>query len=125
MSQPSFLRSISLLFVLAAPLAAQDTTKPKPDAAKMGMMGMMADHMMGPWKEMNAFHHVMAATWHPASSEKADLAPLKVHARDLVKAADAWAASKAPSMPASCGTEAVRTAVTKVATDTKALVALV
>jgi hypothetical protein len=65
-------RSAFLLTAVVAPsaLLAQDTTRPRPDSAKMGMMGMMADHMMGPWKEMNAFHRVMAATWHPASRSR-------------------------------------------------------
>jgi hypothetical protein len=55
--------------------------------------------MMGPWKEMNAFHRVLGATWHPAS--KNDLVPLRVRAKELKAAADAWAASKAPESPAS------------------------
>lgn len=108
-------------------LSAQDTTKARPDSAKMGMMGMkgmMESHMMGSWKEMNAFHEVLAATWHPAS-QKSDLAPLKARAKDLLTAAETWSASKAPAMPASCGSEAVRGAVTKVADEAKALVALV
>lgn len=123
------LRSVLFLIALAAPIAlsAQDTTKARPDSAKMGMMGMkgmMESHMMGSWKEMNAFHQVLAATWHPAS-EKSDLAPLKARAKELQTTADAWAASKAPAMPTSCGSEAVRGAATKVAAEAKALVALV
>src|SRR5687767_12025262 len=101
-------------------VTAQDTTRPKPDSGR----GMMDDHMMGPWKEMNAFHRVMAATWHPAS-QKGDVAPLKARVKELLTSADAWAASKPPAMPASCSSEAVRTAATKVATESKALVALV
>lgn len=114
--------SVLFLTALAAPLAlpAQDTTRPTPDSAKMGMMD---SHMMGPWKEMNAFHKVMAATWHPAS-QKSDLAPLKARGKELATAAEAWAASRAPTMPASCGSEAVRTAVTRVSVEARALVAL-
>jgi hypothetical protein len=103
-------------------LTAQGAAKPKPDSAQGGAMD--DHHMMGPWKEMNAFHRVMAATWHPAS-QKGDVAPLKSRVKELLTAADAWAASKPPATPASCGTEAVRTAATKVATESKALVALV
>lgn len=106
--------------ILPAQLTAQDTTKSKPDSAR----GMMDDHMMGPWKEMNAFHRVMAATWHPAS-QKGDVAPLKARVKELLTSADAWAASKPPAIPASCGSEAVRNAATRVAAESKALVALV
>ena len=118
-------KSAVIAFVLAvgvpATLAAQDTTKPKPDSARAGMMG---DHMMGPWREMNTFHMVMAAAWHPAS-QKGDMAPLKARAKELVTTAEAWAASKPPAMPASCASEAVRGATTKVVTEAKALVALI
>ena len=112
-----------LAAALAGPAAllAQDTTKPKPDSARAGMM---EDHMMGPWKEMNAFHRVMAATWHPAS-QKDDVAPLKARSKDLLSSAETWLASKPPSMPASCASEPVRAAVTRVVTETKALLAQV
>jgi len=114
-------RSFAFLIVVAPiALSAQDGPKPKPDSAKPAMM---EDHMMGPWKEMNAFHHVMGATWHPAS-QKNDLAPLRAHAKDMVTAADAWAASKPPAMPASCGSEDVRSAATKVARESRALAAM-
>ena len=113
---------VAFLLAVAVPttLAAQDSTKPKPDSARAGMM----DHMMGPWKEMNAFHRVMGATWHPAS-QKSDLAPLKARAKELLTSAETWASSKPPAMPASCASEPVRNAATKVVTETKALVALV
>jgi hypothetical protein len=108
--------------VLAPQLAAQATTgASRPDSA---MKGAMSDHMMGPWKEMNAFHMVMAATWHPAS-QKNDLAPLRAKATDLAKSAEAWASSKAPMMPHGCNSEAVTNAIAKVAVDAKALAALV
>lgn len=106
--------------VVPVTVTAQDSTKPKPDSARMGGM---SDHMMGPWKEMNAFHSVMGATWHPASARN-DLAPLKARAKDLATAAEAWLASKPPVTPASCGSAAVKSAVTKVVTEAKGLVAL-
>ena len=108
-----------LLMALSIPAAAQDTAKPKP--ASMGGMG--DDHMMSPWKEMNTFHRVMAATWHPAAQN--DLKPLRSKVRELLTTADAWAGSKPPAMPASCSSEAVRSAATKVAAGAKELVALV
>jgi hypothetical protein len=82
------------------------------------------DHMMSPWKEMNSFHQVMAATWHPAS-QKGDMAPLKTRAKELLTTAETWAASKPPAMPASCSSEPVRAAAAKVVKETKALLALV
>ena len=114
---------VALLFAVAVPaaLSAQDSTKPKPDSARARMM---EHHMSGPWKEMNAFHHVLRATWHPAEHD-GDLAPLKSRVKELLKAADAWAASKPPAMPASCNSEPVRAAATKVAAETRALSALV
>jgi hypothetical protein len=111
--------SVLLLFVAPLTLQAQGAAASKPDTAKQAM----DDHMMGPWKEMNAFHRVMGATWHPASS-KNDLAPLKARAKDLVTSAEAWVASKPPAMPASCGSAEVLAAVSKVARESKALVAL-
>ena len=114
------------LIVIAAALLpavahSQDSTKPKPDSSMKS--GSMDDHMMGPWKEMNAFHRVMGATWHPASHTN-DLKPLRARAKELFTAAETWAGSKPPSMPASCGSEPVRGAVAKVVTETKALLAL-
>jgi hypothetical protein len=110
-----------LFAAFTATAGAQDTTKAKPEASKADMMD---DHMMGPWKEMNAFHRVMGATWHPVS-QKGDLAPLKARAKELLAAADTWAASKPPAMPASCGSKDVLAAVTKVAAESKSLAALI
>jgi len=85
--------------------------------------GKMDDHMMGPWKEMNDFHRVLGATWHPAS-QKGDMIPLRARAKELRLAADAWAASKAPEMVPSCTSEGVRRMVNKVAHESKAIVAM-
>jgi hypothetical protein len=117
----ALMRVSAVLLLVIAPLAlsAQGTTPSKPDTAKAAM-----DHMAGPWKEMNAFHRVMGATWHPASA-KNDLAPLKARAKDLATAAEAWSVSTPPSSPASCGSAEVRAAAAKVAKDAKALLALV
>ncbi len=92
-----------------------------PDSSAMN--GKMDDHMMGPWKEMNDFHRLLAATWHPAS-EKGYMIPLRARAKELKSAADAWAASKAPEMVPSCASEGVRRMVDKVAHESKAIVAM-
>jgi hypothetical protein len=117
-------RSLLTLLIWIVPLAAhaQDTTKVRADSSVRA--GMMDDHMMGPWKEMNAFHRVMGATWHPAS-QKNDMAPLKAQAKALLTAADAWAESKPPATPASCGSDDVRKAVGTVSREATALVAMV
>jgi len=103
----------------ATPVLAQESPRPRSDSASSSM----EDHMMGPWKEMNAFHRLLGATWHPAAKD--DLVPLRVRAKELKAAADAWAASKAPESPATCGTDEVRTAITKVAKDTRGIVAMI
>ncbi len=47
------------------------------------------------WKELEAFHSVMAGTFHPA--EEGDLQPVRKNAGDLVAKAKAWQASPVPS----------------------------
>jgi hypothetical protein len=102
--------SLALLFVvIPAMLPAQDAAS-----------SSMADHHMGPWKEMNAFHKVMAATWHPAS-QKNDLAPLRSQGADLLKTAEAWSASTAPATPVGCASEAVKNAIARVVTQAKGI----
>lgn len=123
MSRLSFTAAAVFAVTLATSpltLKAQDSTKTRPDTSAMG--GDM-DHVMGPWKEMNEFHRVLAATWHPASKD--DLVPLRVRARELKALADAWAASKAPAAPATCGGDDVREAIAKVARDTRGITAMI
>jgi len=108
--------ALSCLFA-ATPvlLRAQDAAKPDSEAVN--------PHMMSPWKEMNDFHRLLGETWHPASKD--NLVPLRARATDLKAAAAAWATSKAPVSPASCASEEVRTAITKVAKDTRGIVAMI
>jgi hypothetical protein len=47
-----------------------------------------------PWKEMEEFHNVMAATFHP--SEEGKLEPIKTRSQEVVDKAIAWQASTAP-----------------------------
>lgn len=80
--------------------------------------------MMSPWRELNAFHEVMAALWHPAS-EKNDLKPLRERVGELVSRAEAWKTSKAPAMPAGCGAPRVLAAIDSVRADAAALSSMV
>jgi hypothetical protein len=89
-------------------------------AARVTKDGHGADHAMSGWKEMDAFHQLMMATWHPASG-KNDLAPTRARAGELAAAARAWAAA---AVPKACDTPATRAAVKKVAADADALAAL-
>jgi hypothetical protein len=47
------------------------------------------------WKELDAFHEVMAQTYHP--SEEGKLEPIKTRSQELVDKATAWKNSTAPA----------------------------
>lgn len=130
--------------VLAAPAAAQehkhgqkpDTSAMKQDMKGMqhGMKGGMQHHMKGmqhdmkgmmkmeegPWKELNAFHTLLHQSHHPLMQSQ-DLGPAREHAEHLAAAADAWAASTAPSECAAVDLDKVR----GVAADARAFAKLV
>jgi len=52
-----------------------------------------------PWKALDTYHTVMAASWHPAK-DRNDLAPFRARAAELVTAAKALTAEP---VPAACG----------------------
>lgn len=79
-----------------------------------------AAHAVSGWKEMDAFHQLMMATWHPAQG-KGDLAPTRAQAGAMADAARTWAAA---AVPKACDTPATRTALTALATDSRALAEL-
>lgn len=56
---------------------------------------MESDHAMSPWKEMDAYHMLMMATWHPAK-DKGDMAPTRAKINEMVASAKVLAASAAP-----------------------------
>lgn len=77
-----------------------------PPAKPKTMMEM--HHGMGSgWKELDAFHTVLAATWHPIAGES-DFKPLREQAPKLVEAAKIWKESKAP---AGCNSKEIGDAV--------------
>ena len=104
----------------ASSVAAQAGTPPKAappsTSAQKHDMGKMADHMSAPWKQMNAFHTVLAAAYHPV--EAGDLKPLMAKATDLAAAAREWTAS---TPPAACNTDPIKTAVSQLSSDALAL----
>ncbi len=106
--------------LVSGSLAAQAKSVPaKPMEMDHGKMDMQ-EPATG-WKELDAFHELMAASWHPASG-KNDLAPAKTKAADMAKAARTWADSKAPK---GCDTPKLKEALTKVNASTQDYAALV
>jgi hypothetical protein len=87
--------------LIAAPLSAQDKPPVKPPVAEMDHSKMdhsKMDHGAAKaegWKELDAYHMLMMATWHPAK-DKNDLAPIRAKATEMVASAKLVAASKAP-----------------------------
>lgn len=112
-SAQSALRRVALAAFSVAICSVTVSAQTKPAPAKPMEMdhGKMEMHeSKSGWKELDAFHELMAASWHPASS-KNDLAPAKAKAADMAKAAKTWADSRAPK---SCDTPAIKESVTKV-----------
>lgn len=106
----SFMKTVSVvsfalgLMALAAarPLVAQATSAPAPKS--------MEHHGASTgWKELDVFHELMAAAWHPAKS--GDLNVIRAKADSLSASAKAWAASK---VPAACDTKPIRDAIADV-----------
>lgn len=85
---------------LATPALAQDKPAAKMDHGKMDHAAMHAEHMKKggkpAWKELDAYHGLMMATWHPAK-DKNDLAPTRGMIGNMVASAKAVAASTAPA----------------------------
>ena len=110
----SFAFALGLMTSAAAlPLAAQATTTPAPKS--------MEHHgASSGWKELDAFHELMAATWHPAKS--GDLKVIRAKADSLSASAKVWAASK---VPAACDTKAIRDAMADVVTGSAKVATIV
>ncbi len=95
-----FLSTIALCASATVLSAQQPPAKTPPKAEHtMGQMdhGKMQEmnHAMSPWKELDAYHMLMMATWHPAK-DKGDMAPTRAKIGDMVASAKALAASTAP-----------------------------
>lgn len=89
---------------IASPAGAQAV---QPPAKKDDHAAMHAEHMKQMqhgkeakaegWKELDAYHMLMMATWHPAK-DQSDLTATRAKIGEMVAAAKAVAASKAPMM---------------------------
>lgn len=102
--------------------SAQAATPPKPKAAHAGhgTAEKEVDHEKSGWTELDTYHDVMSAAWHPAKNDT--LAPARASADKLVAAAKAWNASKAPM---GCEAPAVKTAIAKLVPESEAVAKLV
>ena len=119
--------AVVLALVPAMAVAQQhDMSKMGKDTAKkMPMAGMQHDmskmeqggamDMKSGWAELDAFHTLLMATWHPAQNDT--LTPARTMAPTLVSSAAAWAKSKGP---AKCDNAAARTVLPGVVADVNA-----
>jgi hypothetical protein len=73
------------------------------------------------WAEMDAFHIVMAETFHPFK-DSANLEPVKAQAQELIKAADAWLAAP---LPEKVNNDEVKAKLQDLKTSSEALAQLV
>ncbi len=102
--------------------SAQPAAPPKPADAHAGHGAAQkdADHEKSGWAELDGYHDVMSAAWHPAKNDT--LAPARASAGKLVAAAKAWNASKAPM---GCESPAVKAAIAKLVPESEAVAKLV
>jgi hypothetical protein len=107
----SLISALSLVFVAAIPAKAQDTAHARHKPAARHEMGK-EHHMSSSWKEMNAFHEILSATFHPARDKK-DFKPLRARSEQLAATARAWSASTAP---APCNTPELKSTVAWIST---------
>jgi hypothetical protein len=106
--------------ILAAAIFAAVVASP---ASGQGSSAMekMEHHGSTSWKELDAFHAVLAATWHPVSG-KGDFSVIRLKADSLSATAKRWSSSK---FPAACDTKEIRDVVTAVTKGSDAVAALV
>lgn len=114
--------------VLSAPAGAQAT---QPPVKKDDHAALHAEHMKQmqagkaakaeAWKELDAYHMLMMATWHPAKDNN-DLSATRAKIGEMVAAAKAVAASKAP---AACQKPELSTAQAGLTGETEKVAALV
>jgi hypothetical protein len=97
----------------AATAAAQTTTRP---------VEKMEHHAAASgWKELDTFHTLMAATWHPVSASN-DFTVIRQKADSLTATSKRWAESK---VPAPCDKKEIRDAIAAVVKGSEAVATLV
>lgn len=89
-----------------------------PASAQMGQGG--GQPLVG-WKELDSYHMLMMATWHPVK-QQGELAPLRELAPKMVAAAEAIVGSTAP---ATCDTPELKQAGQTLVTETKKVATMV
>lgn len=75
------------------------------------------DEKMGEWKEMDSFHKIMAAAFHPMK-DSGNIAPVKQLAGQLADEAERWATS---SLPEQVNNDEMKSALEKLKKDSRAL----
>jgi hypothetical protein len=96
-------------------MSAMQGGKMSDSAMKAMMKGMKPGAEMTGWKELDAFHGMMQATWHGAMDN--DLRAAKAMSGDVVKSAEAWVKSAGP---AGCDNATLRKALPGIVTDARA-----
>ncbi|MEO8619687.1 MAG: hypothetical protein ABI625_01405 [bacterium] len=108
-------------FIFAVTFATSAATMANAQASKPAPAHDMAMHeshqATSGWKELDAFHSLLAGTWHPIETSK-DFKPIRMQAADLADAAQALAASKIPN---ACNTKPIREALPALAVGTRTL----
>jgi hypothetical protein len=115
---------VAAVTALCASTVSAQTTPTKPAEHKMDHKMEHKDdanHAMSPWKELDAYHMLMMATWHPAK-DKSDMAPTRAKIGEMVASAKVLAASKAPK---GCDAPAVKAAASALPAETQSVADLV
>ena len=109
---------VSLLPVIALAVSVALSARVHAQAPKHDMMAMEKEHAAATgWKELDAFHTLLAGTWHPVEKSK-DFKPIRMQAADLADAAQALNAAKAPKQ---CDGKSVRDARAAISLGTRTL----
>jgi hypothetical protein len=104
----------ALIVAVPAALRAQAASKPMEH-------GHDEKHAPSAWKELDRYHTLMAAAWHPAR-DKSDLAPARAKAAEMAQAGKALTTSTPASCAAKTGFPAK---VTALATETEKVAQMV
>lgn len=102
------------------PVKATEKKMEGMDHSKMGM-GKEAGHGASAWKELDAYHMLVMATWHPAK-ESGDMAPTRAKVTELVAAAKVVSMS---TIPKACDSPALKAAAKGLPAETQKVADLV